>query len=192
MLKRTSILKLQTEESLLEGHDACAAYLERSVEDLLLHPADLDHAAQQALLDELVPVFTEDDNRKLLTKPDSEKVFEVLSASNLHAAPGTDGLPSFLYKHCWDVFKEPLTEVMGDIFDLQTPTCSQRTSLMVFGCKPKKPNSILPRDKRKISLLNSDFKISSGIEANLLKSTATHTLSPLQLVAVMIGRSIME
>ena len=54
---------------------------------------------------------------------------------------------------------------------------------MVFGCKPKKPNSILPGDKRKISLLNADFKTSTGLEARLLKDTATHTLSPLQLVA---------
>ena len=54
---------------------------------------------------------------------------------------------------------------------------------MVFGSKPKKPGSILPRDKRKISLLNSDFKTATGLEASLLKEFATHTLSPLQLVA---------
>ena len=51
------------------------------------------------------------------------------------------------------------------------------------GTKPKKPSSILPRDKRKISLLNSDFKVASVIEASMLKETTTHTLSPLQLVA---------
>ena len=54
---------------------------------------------------------------------------------------------------------------------------------MVFGSKPKKPSSILPGDKRKISLLNSDFKTATGLEARLLKNTATHTLCPLQLVA---------
>ena len=54
---------------------------------------------------------------------------------------------------------------------------------MVFGSKPKKPYSILPGDKRKISLLNSDFKTATGLEAQMLKDTATHTLSPLQLVA---------
>ena len=40
-----------------------------------------------------------------------------------------------------------------------------------------------PRDKRKISLLNADFKVASRLEADLLKETATHTLSHLQLVA---------
>ena len=54
---------------------------------------------------------------------------------------------------------------------------------MVFGSKPKKTNGLKPQDKRRISLLNSDFKIASGIEARKLKKTLTHTLSPLQLVA---------
>ena len=54
---------------------------------------------------------------------------------------------------------------------------------MVFGCKPKKTNSLLPKDKRRISLLNSDFKVATGLEARCFKKTVTHTLSPLQLVA---------
>ena len=40
-----------------------------------------------------------------------------------------------------------------------------------------------PEDKRRISLLNSDFKVACGLEARLLKKTLTHSLSPLQLVA---------
>ena len=54
---------------------------------------------------------------------------------------------------------------------------------MVFSSKPKKPNSILLGDKRKISLLNADFKTSTGLEARMLKDTATQTLSHRQLVA---------
>ena len=72
---------------------------------------------------------------------------------------------------------------MQAIFDGQDLQLSMRTSLMVFGSKPKKPNSILPKDKRRISLLNCDFKVATGLEAILYKKTATHTLSPLQLVA---------
>jgi hypothetical protein len=58
-----------------------------------------------------------------------------------------------------------------------------QTSLMVFGSKPKKLSSILPRDKRKISLLNSDFRVATGVEAELFKNVATHKLSHVQLVA---------
>ena len=54
---------------------------------------------------------------------------------------------------------------------------------MVFGSKPKKPNSLLPQDKWRISLLNSDFKVASGLEAGRMKPMLTHTLSHLQLVA---------
>ena len=54
---------------------------------------------------------------------------------------------------------------------------------MVFGSKPKKPNSVKPGDKRCISLLNSDFKVITGVETARIKKVATHTLSPLQLVA---------
>ena len=54
---------------------------------------------------------------------------------------------------------------------------------MVFGNKPKKPNSTKPSDKRKISLLNSDFKVATGIDNNRFKKVATHTLSPCQLAA---------
>ena len=52
---------------------------------------------------------------------------------------------------------------------------------MVFGCKPKKPKSKKPGDKRKISLLNSDFKTTTGITNERFKKVATHTLSPCQL-----------
>ena len=54
---------------------------------------------------------------------------------------------------------------------------------MVFGNKPKKPNSVKPSDKRKISLLNSDFKATTGIDNIRFKKVATHTLSPCQLAA---------
>jgi hypothetical protein len=78
---------------------------------------------------------------------------------------------------------DSLLTVLNDIFNGKELPPSLRTSLMVFGAKPKKPGSILPKDKRRISLLNSDFKIATGLEARKLKQTATHSLSPLQLVA---------
>ena len=61
-VKRASILQLVTDDGLLKGHTACASFLEGTVEDLLHHPAQLDPAAQQALLDGVAPVFTKEDN----------------------------------------------------------------------------------------------------------------------------------
>ena len=73
--------------------------------------------------------------------------------------------------------------MVNAVFSGEKSTVYQRTSRMVFGCKPKKSNSIKPGDKRRKSLLNCDFKIISGIESVRLKKTATRTLSPNQLVA---------
>ena len=101
-LKKSSILKLETESALLIGHDDCAKYLENLVADLLNSSAELDHAAQAILLSEIDPVVTEEDNIMLGKVPDKKEVLETLNNSNLKAAPGTDGLTSLLYKVCWD------------------------------------------------------------------------------------------
>ena len=182
-LKKSSILKLQTEFGLLEGHDQCAAFLENQVEDLLLNPATVDQAARESMLNEVEQVFTAQDNEKLLALPSMDDVKVTLANSNLLAAPGTDGIPSLLYSKCWEVMGTALTEVVQAIHQGGKPTPSMQTCLMVFGSKPKKPNSVKPGDKRRISLLNSDFKIVTGMEARRFGKTATHTLSPVQLVA---------
>ena len=137
-IKKASILKLQTESGIIEGHAACAEYLEKSVENLLLHPAELSLAAQQILLNEVVPVFSAEDNQEILKAPTSEVVKETVCHSNLNAAPGSDGIPGLFYKECWQVIGEPLTEVMSSIHMGNALSSSQRTSLMVFGSKPKK------------------------------------------------------
>ena len=182
-IKRTQILKLKSDDRVLVGHKACAEFLENSVAELLLRPAVLDQAAQQELLSEVQPVFTPADNKLLTKTPDKAEVKESVWSANLHAAPGTDGLTTFLYYHCWDILGSALTDVVKTIHSGQPPTLSQRTSLMVFGNKPKKPNSLKPSDKRKISLLNADFKVTTGIDNNRFKKVATHTLSPCQLAA---------
>ena len=68
----------------------------KTVEDQILHPVTLDPAAQEALLAEVLRVFTAEDTRKLLSPSTQEKVLKTVNASNLYAAPGTDSLPSLL------------------------------------------------------------------------------------------------
>ena len=180
-LRRSSILKLEEEGKSYSGHGECSQYLEHLVGQLLLQPAQLDAQAQQELLREVQPVFSPEDNIMIIKTPSKEEVKSSVSNSNLHAAPGTDGLTSYFYHSCWDVVGDALTEVAQAVHHGQPSTNSQRTSLMVFGCKPKKPRSTKPGDKRKISLLNSDFKSVTGITNDRLKKVSTHTLSPCQL-----------
>ena len=115
--------------------------------------------------------------------PTKNEIKEVLFNSNLRAAPGTDGITSLLYHDHWDILGDSLHEVTTEIMKGNSPTLSQRTSLMVFGCKPKKMNSLLPSDKRRISLMNADYKIVTGLEASRFRKTQNHTLSPVQLNA---------
>ena len=75
-MKKSSILKLETENGLLEGHEKSAQYLEKCAEDLLLHTVQLDGAAQEALLNEVDLVFTPADNEMLLKAPSKEEVKE--------------------------------------------------------------------------------------------------------------------
>ena len=73
-IKRTSILKLKTDSGVLEGHAACSKYLEDTVGDLLLHPANLDEVAQTTLLSEVKKVFTYKDNEMFLKIPTKKDV----------------------------------------------------------------------------------------------------------------------
>ena len=75
---------------------------------------------------------------------------DTLSDSNLHAAPGTDGLTNYFYKNCFDTVGDSLIEVETAVSSSCKPTLSQRTSKMVFGSKPKKSKSIKPKNKGRI------------------------------------------
>ena len=54
---------------MIKGHAPCAEVLEQLVSDVLLNTAQLDHHAQRALLAEVEPVFTEDDDDMFETLP---------------------------------------------------------------------------------------------------------------------------
>ena len=120
----------------------------------------MDPLAQEILLKEVDESFTDEHNTKLKAVPPKSEIKSVLDSCRPHAAPGTDGLTVYLYKQCWEILGDSLTEV------IQAVAASQQTSLMVFGNKPgKKAKSLLIADRRKLSLLNSDFKLMTGIKA---------------------------
>ena len=55
---------------------------------------------------------------------------------------------------------------------------------MVFTYKPGKSNSKELKDKRKISLLNSDFKILTGLENKRITKIISHTITNSQFALV--------
>ena len=146
-------MKLETDSELLEGHTACAEFLENLVGDLLLVPADLDPQAQDILLAEVESVVTESENRMLARAPDKDEIKETLWESNLRAAPGTDGITGLFYKMCWDTMGDALTDVALAKFRGEKLPASVRTAMMVFGTKPKKAQSIKPKAKDRSAYL---------------------------------------
>ena len=109
---------------------------------MLLNPAELDISSQGILLNEIESKVTDDDNNMLKMIPDKKEVFETLEAANAQAAPGTDGITSLFYKVCWDFMGDALTDVVKAKFLGERLPASMRTSMMVFGSKPKKLQSI--------------------------------------------------
>ena len=134
------------------------------------------------LLDELQPIVSDAENAMLGALPDKDEVFNFVKGSNLRAAPGTDGITSLVYKLCWDSLGDSLTAVAQAKHEGEKLPGSMRTTLMVFGTKPKKANSIKPGDKRRISLLNADFKILEGLDAKRFRKISSHCLSHVQYV----------
>ena len=67
---------------------------------------------------------------------------------------------------------------------------SMKNSFLVFSPKINKENSTKIKDKRKLSLLQTDFKILSGVLAGRLRKTERHTISRYQFATG--GRRISE
>ena len=143
----------------------------------------LDKKARAVLLAEVDPTFTEQDNKILSAIPTKEEVKESVLSSNVHGAPGSDGITSLLYRECFNILGDALTEVVQTVHKGEQPSRSQRTSLMMFAAKPGKAHSFKPRDKRRLSLLNTDFKIMTGIDVARHNKVITHTICPQQLAA---------
>ena len=85
--KKSAILKLDTDQGLLVGHEACSQFLFNQVNELLGKPASLSSEAQNKLLAEVSPVFTDTQNEALLAMPEKEEVKKILFNSNLNVAP---------------------------------------------------------------------------------------------------------
>ena len=115
-------------------------------------------------MNKLETVFTDKNSEIIMKKPTKQVIKQLIQDSNHHTAPGSDGLTSYIYLKCFNIIGDTLVEVLQTIFDHEKPSISQRTCKMVFANKPGIPNSKKLTDKGKISFLNSDFKILTGLE----------------------------
>ena len=179
-LNKSTITKLKTPAGIITGHRACSEFLCEEVRNLWENEALLNPASQEELLKEVEPSFTEEDNKRLVATITNHEIKESLKKCNMKAAPGTDSITYKVFQSCWHILGEDLCEVLREVVRSGEPCESMRYSYMIFSPKPKKNGSILPKDLREISLLNSDFKILSGVFANRLRQMEDHTISNLQ------------
>ena len=93
-----------------EGHRACMDYLENNVEQVFGTAPVLDHAAQQQLLQEVEEVFTEEDNVMMAAPVTKDEVKKLLWKANVNSSPGSDGLTYLVYKECWEILGDALTD----------------------------------------------------------------------------------
>ena len=149
----------------------------------LLQPTILDPSAQSLLLDETPEVFDDEDRAFFSESPTFEETKESVWGSNLTGSPGYDGIISLFYKVHWLLVGELLHRVVLENFKRKTLTNSQSIGLINFCQKPKKGVSIKPKDYRRLSLLNTDYKIYSGIPARRITKHSKTALSVNQFVS---------
>ena len=182
--KRASILKLKNHQGeLVEGHQGCVSILQGEARTLLENVASLDPRAQNDLLEGVEEVFTESDNSMLEKPITDEDVKASLLSANRNSAPGSDGITYLVYLTCWNALGQHLSDVIREIVKEGKLPESMGNSFLVFSPKVGKENSTRIKDKRKLSLLQTDFKVLSGILAGRLKKTENHTISRHQFSA---------
>ena len=114
-ITKSTILEIEHNGKTYCGHKDVSKAITESVAELLENKFFHSEEAQKDLLKEVKPVFTSLDNDMLTQLPDKEEVLSVLKESNLHSAPGTDGITNYFYLKMFDTIGEALTRVIVEI-----------------------------------------------------------------------------
>ena len=105
-------MELSIDSLIIKGHKKCSEYITQSVANLLETPYNFCATSQNVLLNEVEPVFTEEDNEKMLEIPNKSEIYDILKDSNLHAAPGNDCITSYFYYKLFDIIGSTLTRIV--------------------------------------------------------------------------------
>ena len=181
---KSDIKKIDVDGHIYEGQNDIEKAINRSLEESMSETFKLDLAACENLFSFEVPQISNSMNDALSREISSVELKEALKQLNSNASPGVDGIPSTLYEKMTDVFAPHMLEVFNFIIRGEDrPTETMRTSTVQFLTKPKKVNSIKLSDKRKISVLCTDFKWLETVLANRLNSAMPQFISDSQFAA---------
>ena len=179
-IKQTNFNKIEINNQIYDKKEDIEGAINGALEISMSKSHSVDLTSFQQLFSFDVPKINEKDNEVLtqsITKSELKKSLRKLRSK---ASPGIDSIPSSLYVKMFDLFAPLMVEVFNDIIHGQSPPASMRTSIVQFLNKPKKARSIKLSDKRKISVLCTDYKCLEKIMANRLKSVMSKFISPSQ------------
>ena len=88
----------------------------------------LNEQRKKILLNELVTVFTKEDNNFIMKIPTKLEIDKIIQSSNHHAALGSDGITNYFYHKLFHIIGETLFEVYLCVFD-----CNELTESMYLG-----------------------------------------------------------
>ena len=178
---KSEIKKIEIDGCIYEGQNDIENAINRSLEGSMSETFNLDLVACEKLFSFEVPQVTDSINDALSREISPVELKQALKQLNSKASPGLDGIPSTLYEKLADIFTPYMLEVFKYIIRGEDkPTETMRTSTVQFLSKPKLADSIKLSDKRKISVLCTDFKCLETVLANRLNSAMPHFISSSQ------------
>ena len=179
-MKESKMEKLEVDGCIYEGQDEIEKVMRKKLEDTLSKTFSLNREACEDLFSFDVPKISAEMDG-LLHKEISPKELEIaLRQLNSKASPGIDGIPSTLYVKLIDLFLPHIRLVFNCIVKGGQPSKTMRTSTIQFLTKPKKAGSIKLSDKRRISVLCTDFKCLETVLANRLTKVMPQFISSSQ------------
>ena len=179
-IKQSCFDKIEVDNKIFESQEDIEAAVNKVLEDSMSRSHSIDHQKFEQLFSFNVPQISRSDNNILTKNISKSELRKALRKLKSKASPGIDSIPSGLYVKLFDVFAPIMIEVFNEIIHGQSPPASMRTSVVQYLSKPKKAKSMKLRDKRKISVLCTDFKCIEKIMANRLKKVMSKFVSASQ------------
>ena len=179
-VKSSKIDKLEVDGKIYDGHENIESIINEKLTDTMSQKFNLDLQVCEKVFSFEVPKISNEMNELLVKDINTSELLTALKQMNPKASPGIDGIPSTLYDKMSKLFAPYMVEVLNEIICGTKPSESMRTSTLMFLGKPKKINSIKFEDKRKISILCSDFKCIETIMTNRLNIVMQQYISPSQ------------
>ncbi|KAI8486240.1 hypothetical protein Bbelb_359560 [Branchiostoma belcheri] len=147
----------------------------------------VDPVASDQLCSNLDNTLSTEEVQLLETPLSSDELFNSVHSMAINKCPGSDGLPKEFYITFWHLMGDDLPMVFNEVFDAGELSPSQKFGVVTL--LPKKGDELDPKNKRPISLLNTDYKILTKVLNNRLQSVVSSVLHPDQTCGVP-GRSI--